>query len=140
MARAATASWGFVGGALGLRHAVPWPFVALCVCLLCCCCPHPHAAQHQPHYAAAPNCAQLNTNHITLLLSNHLDDEEEGDEAANMRKATKVAAAWVVGRATLAARPVMSWLQEQEAGCPRGVPASAFCTVGSRCTGAWGML
>jgi len=33
---------------------------------------------------------QLSTNRITLLLSNFLDTEEEGDEAANTRKATKV--------------------------------------------------
>jgi hypothetical protein len=33
---------------------------------------------------------QLESNQITLLLSNFLDTEEEGNEAANTRKATKV--------------------------------------------------
>ena len=43
---------------------------------------------------------QLEANSVTLLLSNVLDDEDEGDEAANTRRATRVGGwvgAWVGG-------------------------------------------
>ncbi len=44
----------------------------------------------QSNLGTCASRAQLDANRATLLLSNHLYTEEEGDEAANARQATKV--------------------------------------------------